>query len=236
MLCSLFFFQEAPTLDLWMALLSFPGYENSLIKPLLRHMVTCSLGFFSFNTVSAILTLSLRPGTVLGDKFWPSVFNSVPKQCLRNKVQFDSNLTLKRRQRMANLLQGGSLHTNVDSYLVAIYVFMGWEKIEVWRHTVVFPWVPARFDYHPIFSLLIWLINSDWVRIWGYVHTILNSFCSSMKIIPDRTRMVVAARFLWWSEAAPRRFLKVERDISDRFCAILWWQLVNTYSARRGSK
>lgn len=104
-----------------MALLSFPGYENSLIKPLLRHMVTSSLGFFSFNTVSA------------------SVPNSVPKQCLRNEVQFDSNLTLKRRQRMANLLQRGSLHTNVDSYLVAIYVFMGWEKIEVWRYTVVFP-------------------------------------------------------------------------------------------------
>ena len=40
---------------------------------------------------------------------------------------------------MANLLQPGSLHTNVDSYLVAIYVFMGWEKIEVWRHTVVLP-------------------------------------------------------------------------------------------------
>ena len=52
-----------------MALLSFPGYENSLIRLLLRHMVTCSFGFFSFNTVSAILTLSLRPGTVLGDKF-----------------------------------------------------------------------------------------------------------------------------------------------------------------------
>ena len=68
---SLFFFQEALTLDLWMALLSFPGYENSLIKLLLRHMVTSSLGFSSFNTVSAILTLSLRPGTVLGDKFDP---------------------------------------------------------------------------------------------------------------------------------------------------------------------
>ena len=52
-----------------MALLSFPGYENSLIKLLLRHMVTSSLGFFSFNTVSAVLKLSLRPGTVFGDKF-----------------------------------------------------------------------------------------------------------------------------------------------------------------------
>ena len=38
-----------------MALLSFPGYENSLIKPLLRHMVTSSLRFVSLNTVWAIL-------------------------------------------------------------------------------------------------------------------------------------------------------------------------------------
>ena len=52
-----------------MVLLSFPGYENSLIKLLLRHMVTSSLGFFSFNTVSAVWKLSLRPGTVFGDKF-----------------------------------------------------------------------------------------------------------------------------------------------------------------------
>ena len=145
-------------------------------------------------------------------------------------------LTLSLRQRMANLLQAGSPHTNADFYLVAIYVFMGWEKIGVRRHTVVFPWDLAHLIYHPIFSLLIWLKNSDWVRIWGYVHRTQNSFCSAMKIIPDRTRMVVAARFLWRSEAVLRRFLKVERDISDRFCAILWCQLVNTYSARRGSK
>ena len=31
-----------------MALLSFPGYENSLIKPLLRHMVTSSLEILQF--------------------------------------------------------------------------------------------------------------------------------------------------------------------------------------------
>ena len=66
--------------------------------------------------------------------------NSAPKQFLSDKVQLDGPyLTLSLRQKMANLLQSGSLHTNVNSSLVAIYVFMGWEKIEVWRHTVVFP-------------------------------------------------------------------------------------------------
>ena len=122
---SLFFFQEALTLDLWMALLSFPGYENSLIKPLLRHMVTSSLRFFSLNTVWAILGGG-------GANFVPVSFNSAPKQCLSDKVQFDGPyLTLNLRQRMANLLQAGSLHTNADSYLVAISAFFGWEKIGV---------------------------------------------------------------------------------------------------------
>ena len=36
---------------------------------------------------------------------------------------------------MANLLQAGSPHTNADFYLVAIYVFMGWEKIGVRRRS-----------------------------------------------------------------------------------------------------
>lgn len=67
-----------------------------------------------------------------GANFVPVSFNSAPKQCLSDKVQFDGPyLTLNLRQRMANLLQAGSLHTNADSYLVAISAFFGWEMIGV---------------------------------------------------------------------------------------------------------
>ena len=67
-----------------------------------------------------------------GANFVPVSFNSAPKQCLSDKVQFDGPyLTFNLRQRMANLLQAGSLHTDADSYLVVISVFFGWEKIGV---------------------------------------------------------------------------------------------------------
>ena len=73
----------------------------------------------------------------------------------------------------------------------------------------------------------------------GYVHSASKSFCAVKKIIPHKLLFThmnscdVTISVTERSCAAP--ISKVERDLSDRFFAVLWCK-VNTYSACCGSK
>ena len=101
------------------------------------------------------------------------------------------------------------------------------------------PYVWTRIRPRPHISAGYFWKGRIFPLVLGYVHSASKSFCAVKKIIPHKLLFThmngcdVTISVTERSCAAP--ISKVERDLSDRFFAVLWCK-VNTYSACCGSK